>query len=102
MRILGEQKRQRRRPGAGQPEPEQRRIDGHVVDLGMAAVPVLDLQPLAQVHADARVDEILAAVVEPGLVAQSVDEDLQALAEGVVAEVLEPGSLDGGRHQLAR
>jgi hypothetical protein len=68
----------------------------------VAAVPVLDLQPLTKMRADASVDESLTAVVEPGLVAQCLHEDLQPLAEGVVTEVLEPGLRDGGSHQLAR
>jgi hypothetical protein len=52
--------------------------------------------------ADAGVDESLAAVVEPRLVAQCRHEDFQPLEEGVVAEVLQPRPLDGGSHQLAR
>ena len=102
MRVLREQERQCGRTRAGQAEPEQRLVDRHVVDLGVAAVPVLDLQPLTQVVADAAVDESLTAGVEPGLVVQCPDENVQALAEGVVAEVIEPRTLDGGRHQLAR
>ena len=81
---------------------EQRGIDRYLVDLGMAAVPVLHLQPLTQVHADAGIDEALAAIVEPRLVPQRLAQDLESLAEGVVAEVVEPRSFDGGSHQLAR
>ncbi len=102
MRILRQQEGQRGRTGAGQAEPEQRGVDGDVVDLGMAAVPVLDLKPLTQMYADAGVDESLAAVVEPRFVAQCLDQDLQPLAEGVVAEVVQPRPLDGRSHQLAR
>ncbi len=86
----------------GRPSPNSGLIDRHVVDLGVAAVPVLDLQALTEVVADAAVDESLTAGVEPGLVVQRPDENVEALAEGVVAEVIEARPLDGGRHQLAR
>jgi hypothetical protein len=102
MRILCEQEGQRSGTGAGQAEPEQRRIDGDVVDLWVAAVPVLHLQPLTEMHADAGVDESLAPVVEPCLVAQPLHEDFQPLAEGVVAEVLQTRSLDSRSHQFTR
>ncbi len=68
----------------------------------MAAVPVLDLQPLRKMKGDAVIDESFAPGVQPRFVAQRPNQDLKALAEGVVAEVLEPRSLDGCRHQLAR
>ena len=86
----------------GRPSPKSGASIGDVVDLGMSAVPVLHLQPLPKMHADAGVDEALAALVEPCLVAQRPHEDLQPLAEGVVAEVLEPRLIDGGGRQLAR
>jgi hypothetical protein len=89
-------------PVRGRPSPKQRRVDRFVVDLWVAAVPVLDLQPLTKMHPDAMIDERLAAGVQPGLVTQRGDQDLQAFAEGIVAEVLEACSLDSGVHQLAR
>ncbi len=102
MWILREQERQCGGTRPWQAEPEQRPLDRFVVDLGVAAVPVLDLQPLAEMHADAGVDESLTAVVESGLVAQRPDEDLQPLTEAVVTEVVQPCVLDGAGHQLTR
>ena len=48
VRVLGEQERERARSRARQAEPDQRRVDRLVVDLGMTAVPVLDLQTLRE------------------------------------------------------
>ena len=62
--VLGQQERQRRRPGAGQAQPDQRRLDRLVVDLGVAAVPVLDLEALGQVLADQLGQHHLADLVE--------------------------------------
>ena len=62
----------------------------------------LDDAPLREVKGDAVVDESFAAGVQSRLLAQRPNQDLEALAEGVVAEVLKPRSLDGCRHQLAR
>jgi hypothetical protein len=66
------------------------------------AIPVLDLQPLFEVRDDPPVDELFPAFVETGLVTQRGDQDLQALAERVVAEIRHAGLLDGDRHQVAR
>jgi hypothetical protein len=68
-RILREHERQRSGAGARQPETEQRRVDPDVVDLGVAAVPVLHLEALPEVIDDARVQHGLADGVEVGLVA---------------------------------
>ena len=38
----------------------------------------------------------LTARVEPGLVAQRGEQQLESFAEGIVAEVLETGLRDGG------
>ena len=63
VRVLCEQERQCRGSCARQAHSEQRRLEGHVVDLGVAAIPVLDLQPLREVKRDALVDESVAACV---------------------------------------
>jgi hypothetical protein len=63
VRILGEQERQSGGSGAGQANSEQRRADGFLVDLGVPAVPILDLQPLREVQPDAAVDEFFTAGV---------------------------------------
>ena len=89
--ILREQERQRGGTGAGQAQPDERRHDGHVVDLRVTPVPVLDLQALREVTHDPRVQVRLADRVEARLVAQRPHEDLETLAERVVAEVVEAG-----------
>ena len=57
----------------------------------MPPVPVLDLEALREVAHEARIDERLAGLVQAGFVAERPDEDLETFAEGVVAEVGEPG-----------
>jgi hypothetical protein len=47
-RILGQQERQRCRARPGQAEADQRALDPLGIDLRVAAVPVLDLQPVRQ------------------------------------------------------
>ena len=89
-------------PVRGKPIPNSGGFEGDVVDLGVPPVPILDLQPLREVKPDAVVDESFAAGVQSRLLAQRPNQDLEALAEGVVAEVLKPRSLDGCRHQLVR
>ena len=73
----------------------QRRFDAFVVDLGMAAVPVLDLQTLIEIADDALVNERLTPGIEPGLVTKSCQQNLEALAVRVVPEVIEARLCDG-------
>ena len=61
---------------------------------------VLDLQPLAQMTDDARIEESFSGRVEPGLVAECAHQDLESLTEGVVAEVVEARTPSGGREQV--
>ena len=100
VRVLGEQERECGRAGAGQAEPEERCLDRDVVDLRMPPVPLLDLEALSQVAHDPRVQERLAARVQPRLLAQRPHEDLQALPERIVTEVLEAGLRDGCGQQV--
>ena len=73
---------------------------GHIGDLGVPPVPVLDLQPLAQMTDDARIEESFSGRVEPGLVAECAHQDIESLTEGVVAEVVEARTPSGGREQV--
>ena len=79
--VLGQQERQRRRACSGEAEPDQWPFDGNVIDLGIAAVPILDLEALREVAGDPLVQERLAGGVQSGLVAQGAHEDLQAFTE---------------------
>ncbi len=67
----------------------------------MPAVPVLDLEALGQVADDPGVQDRLARGVELRLVAQRPHQDLQALPERVVAEIVEAGLRDGFGHQVS-
>jgi hypothetical protein len=102
VRVLGKQERQRGGSCARQADAEERRLQCDVVDRGVPPVPILDLQPLREVKPNAVVNESFAAGVQPRFLAQSPNQDLQALTEGVVTEVLKPRSLDCCRNQLAR
>ena len=83
-----------------QADPEERIDDGHVVDLRVPAIPVLDLQPLREVTDDPRVEERLTGGIEAGFVVEGTHEDLEPFAERVVPEVVEPGLRYRSRHQV--
>ncbi len=90
--ILAEEEAQRGRAGAGQPQPEQRGQDLLVVDLRMAPVPVLHLQPDGE-----QPDRLVAEHRHPELVERPggdgpVEQGDQPLVEALLAEVGEPAA----------
>jgi DNA-binding MarR family transcriptional regulator/GNAT superfamily N-acetyltransferase len=99
-RLLGEQEGQRCGAGPGQAEPEEWGSESFIVDLGVALVPVLHLEALGQVANDARIQVGLPGRVEPSLVRQRADEDLETLSKRIVAEIVEAGPFDRSCHQL--
>ena len=80
---------QRGGPGAGQADYEDWAADLLVVDLGVLAVGVLDLEALNQGVADGRVLDDLADVVEVRFGVQRFHDAFEALAIIRRAEVLE-------------
>ena len=99
-RVLGQQEAQGGGPGAGQAEPEQRGHDLLVVDLGVLGVPLLDLEAVDQVADDLVAHGAHAHLVERRLVLQRSDQDLEALAPRVLAEVVRSGTFARGVDQL--
>ena len=81
VRVLGEEKGQGGRPGTGNGDPDQRRGNLLVFDLGVAPVPVLDVQPLRQQADDLFADGDFSQGGQPPSLIDGLDEALQALAE---------------------
>ena len=76
---------------AGSPTPSNSTSHLLLVDLGMAAVPVLDAQPVGQCPHDRAVEHLLADGVHVRLGERGVQQDLETLAPAVTAEVMQPG-----------
>ena len=100
LRILGEQEGQRRRAGPRESDADELRPEFDLVDLRVAPVPVLDLEPLAEVADDPRIEEPFAGRVQLGFLVECSNEDFEPLAKGIVAEIVEAGLLPRGQHQV--
>jgi hypothetical protein len=100
--VLGEQRGEGGRPGSREPHADQRRDDLLVVDLGVALVPVLDLEALGEQAQDQVVRRRLADRVEIGLRGEGVNDVVEALAERAVAELVEARPLCGPRRARRR
>ena len=106
-RVLVEQVREERGAGAEHADHDDRCLDPLRVDLGVLLGPVDDLEPVDQRGGHGRRQRDGAELVELRLAVEAVDVQLQALAEAhdaardqVLTEVVEPGLLDRGGHDL--
>ena len=84
-------------PVRGSPHDDDRRLDAHVVDLGMSPQQVLDEQPVREQLDEQSVVADHARPAEPGLGAERRAEHVERLAEAVVAEVGQARLGDGLR-----
>lgn len=78
------------RPGAALADDHHRRCDVGARGLGMAAQPVGDLQPRAEVVEDLAGGDLHADLVQRGFLAQRRGEAPEAFLPGVLSEVGEP------------
>jgi hypothetical protein len=96
---LTEQPVQVRGPGARQPHDEDRRLDDLVGDRRVPRAIVDEPEPFHQETGQRLRRRGLAWRVEAGLTVQRVDEDVERLGEGDVAEVVEARLGDRDLHQ---
>ena len=89
--VLAEEEAERGRPGARQPEAEQRRGDLLLVDLGVAAIPVLHSQPDLQEPEGLVAQHRGPELVERARGVGAVEQRDEPFVEALVAQVGEPG-----------
>jgi len=87
------------RPGPAHADHDDRRRDRKPAHLGMATMPVGDLEPVGQIHGQDLGRDHGAELGQVGLVLEPVDQAIQAEAERVSAEVVQPGAAPGGVQQ---
>ena len=85
--------------GAGLADDDDRRHDVGVGDLGVLLAPLDDPEPGREVVDDLAGGDLLAELVQPGLVAQRVDELLEPGLPGGFAEVVEAGAFERERDE---
>jgi hypothetical protein len=100
--ILAKEVVQDRRPGATHADHDDRRGDVGGRHVGMAGMPVGDLQPVDEVRREQLGGHRLAERVQSGLGLDALDEAVEAVSVGVAAEVLQPGALVGFLNQPLR
>ena len=104
LRVQRQHVGERRRAGARQAvDVDRARAPASVLDLGMVAVPGLDLEPVDEAPAAGRrVTRGVAVGAEVGVALEAVEQHVEALAEVAGPEVVEPGRRAARRRAAPR